>query len=246
MATTYQLSQLVCSCQTHLWVFQFGCVQGLKICTLISHTAQSRKRYGQSKNKNFFLKVINREDELGLVDMSEVRDQKNTTMDDPDLFQLYDRLDERSRNMKSLFKIDPELVLKGPIVLAEVYPDRKTFIDLKNAKADVDHYTIKLLIDTGADKTSLDIRIIKKLNLIKGNEATVIGHSNESALKNQYDCLLYMGIFKTIALPINVLDHNYEGQNVGFDGVLGRDLLKYFSFVYDGWNSTFKLTSIKI
>jgi hypothetical protein len=51
------------------------------------------------------------------------------------------------------------------------------------------------------------------------------------------------GIDKNI---INRLQLNRYKDDAMVDGVIGRDVLKYCSFAYDGWSHTFKLVAVDL
>jgi hypothetical protein len=139
---------------------------------------------------------------------------------------------------------NPLLTNDGPIVDAEIFSNDESFYSVKNFNGYDVYCKVKLLIDTGSNISGLDSRFIKQLKLKKQkgiNKATGVGGLHNV---NVYKAILFMPIFKDRALPIHIIEGNYETS--AYDGVIGRDVLQYCSFVYDGWSNTFKLLSVDI
>jgi hypothetical protein len=138
----------------------------------------------------------------------------------------------------------PTLMELGPIIEAEIHKDVSSFLHSKNFKESEQIRGIRMLIDTGSNISGLDRKIIDQLELSKyeGLEA-VHGVGGAYNLK-RYNCILYLPIFEKKALPLDVLEGDYS--EAPFDGVLGRDLLQYCRFTYDGWNNTYVLSAINI
>jgi len=138
----------------------------------------------------------------------------------------------------------PSLEDVGPIVEAEVHTSGESFLNIKNNYAKNEFSTVKLLIDTGSNISGLDRRFIKTLALQKYHSfASVDGVGGVHEL-SRYKCVLYLPIFQDKALPIDVIEGNYT--NAPYDGIIGRDVLRFCSFTYDGWSNTFKLMAIDI
>jgi len=98
--------------------------------------------------------------------------------------------------------------------------------------------TLNLLIDTGTGRTALDQAAIASLGLAPTGRASV--HTASTA-GTPHDCNLYdVSLliptgdggppFRLAALPV------LEGvfRNQGIDGLLGRDILRQFVFIYNG------------
>ncbi len=146
--------------------------------------------------------------------------------------------------MKGLQFTLPTLLDDGPIIEAEIHTNDKTFISIKNNNGNDTYCSVKLLIDTGSNISGLDTSFIQRLKLkrYKGNaQVDGVGGMHDVKL---YRCILYLPIFGERAMPIDVVEGNYN--NSPYDGVIGRDVLKYCSFTYDGWSNTFKLIAIDV
>ncbi len=133
---------------------------------------------------------------------------------------------------------------QGPVIEAEIHTDEISFLSIKNHQGYDVYSKVKLLIDTGSNISGLDRHYIKRLQLNEYNElATVDGMGGLYQLK-RYRCILYLPIFRDKALPIDVVEGDYA--NAPYHGVIGRDVLRFCSFTYDGWSNTFKLIAIDI
>lgn len=138
----------------------------------------------------------------------------------------------------------PTLQDSGPIIEAEIYRDDASFLSIKNLQSAEIFCKAKLLIDTGSNISGLDIKIIKQLKLKQyKDDATVDGVGGLHELKF-YKAILYLPIFQQQALPIDIVEGNYS--NSPYDGIIGRDVLRFCSFVYDGWSNTFKLVAVDV
>lgn len=138
----------------------------------------------------------------------------------------------------------PTLQDFGPIIDAEIHSNEQAFLNLKNLHTDIAYSSVKLLIDTGSNISGLDKRIIENLQLRQYMEgASVDGVGGIHQLK-LFRGILYLPIFQERALPFDVVEGDYS--NSPYDGIIGRDVLKYCSFVYDGWSNTFKLVAVDI
>lgn len=132
----------------------------------------------------------------------------------------------------------------GPVVETEIFPDAASFLNVKNNKGFEKYSRIKMLIDTGSNISGLDRSIIYQLGLkqYEGDEQ-VNGVGGQYNLK-RYSCILYLPIFRDKALPIDVLEGDYS--EAPFMGILGRDVLQFCQFTYDGWNNSYKLIAVEI
>lgn len=134
------------------------------------------------------------------------------------------------------------LLLHGPVVEAEIFSDEETFLKLKNFGTPETFSIVKLLIDTGSNISGLDRSIIRFLSLkgYQGTEEWVHGEGGSWQVK-RYGCVLYLPIFKKKALSIDVLEGNYS--TAPYDGIIGRDVLRFCDFHYDGVRNMFTLTA---
>ena len=132
----------------------------------------------------------------------------------------------------------------GPIIEAEIHTDEATFLHVKNFNGYHNYIITRLLIDTGSNISGLDKTIIQRLKLNQyHDDATVDGAGGRYELK-LYRGILYLPIFRDKALPIDLVEGDYS--NAPYNGIIGRDVLRFCSFVYDGWSHTFKLMAVDV
>ena len=129
----------------------------------------------------------------------------------------------------------------GPIAQGEIHFDEWSFLHTKNTRRLTPFAKVRLLIDTGASISGIDIRIINGLKLTpyKG-QSPVKGVSGIHALR-RYKCVLFLNIFGLKGLPLDVLEGDFSGSP--YDGIIGRDVLQFCSFSYHGPSDTFELNA---
>ena len=143
--------------------------------------------------------------------------------------------------MQNLVIVSPSLLAKGPLVEAEIYPNEISFLRHKNQEFHQPGLHVKLLIDTGSNISGLNRELIDRLQLpLYGDKAEIDGAGGSISL-NRYRCVLYMRIFGTKALPMDIVEGYFD--EVPYDGVLGRDVLQYCTLQFDGPNNVFRLSA---
>jgi hypothetical protein len=132
------------------------------------------------------------------------------------------------------------LLEHGPVVEAEIFSSEASFLQLKNFGTEENFAKVHLLIDTGSNISGLDRAFIHRLQLpsLAQKEEWADGPTGMWKVK-RYCCVLYLPIFDTKALNIEVLEGDYQRSHI--HGVLGRDILQYCHFLYDGKNNSFRL-----
>ncbi len=130
----------------------------------------------------------------------------------------------------------------GPIIEAEIFSNKESFLYEKNTQQKQQFQNVKLLIDTGSSISGLDKNLIEKLNLQAYEELAEIDGAGGIFNLKRYKCILYMHIFEKKGLSIDVIEGNYS--NTIYDGIIGRDVLKFCHLEYDGPNQTYKLKAI--
>jgi hypothetical protein len=146
-----------------------------------------------------------------------------------------------------LYEVESALIHKnlletGPVVEAEIFASEEAFLKFKNYGTPESFARVKLLVDTGSNISGLDHNIIKMLQLSSyaDTEDWVQGQGGSWQVL-RYSCVLYLPIFKKKALTFDVLGGNFHGSH--YDGVLGRDVLRFCEFKYDGIKNIFLLTA---
>ena len=132
------------------------------------------------------------------------------------------------------------LLENGPIVEAEIFPSEEAFLRFKNFNAPESFARVRLLIDTGSNISGLDRYFIRLLSLQPYPDTDEwVNVENGSWKVERYGCVLYLPIFKKKALTIDVLEGDFSGSQV--HGVLGRDILQFCNFRYNGISNEFRL-----
>jgi predicted aspartyl protease len=143
--------------------------------------------------------------------------------------------------MDNLVIITPTLFAKGPLVETEIYASEKIFLEHKNNSSKKKGVKVKMLVDTGSNISGLDRKLIDMLRLpLYQDKASVDGAGGITSL-NLYRCILYMDIFQTKALPMDIVEGNFD--NSPYHGVIGRDVLRFCNFHFDGPSNCFKISA---
>jgi predicted aspartyl protease len=142
--------------------------------------------------------------------------------------------------MENLVIITPTLFDKGALIDAEIYQSERSFLKEKNREPG--RVTrVKMLIDTGANISGLDRGLIDMLQLPHYSEKSFVDGAGGLASLNRYRCVLYLDIFKQKALPLDILEGRFE--NSPYDGIIGRDVLRFCNMHYDGPSNCFRLSA---
>ncbi len=141
--------------------------------------------------------------------------------------------------MKQFHTITSTMVGIGPIAHGEIFADESSFLLHKNNQHFSPFARVKLLIDTGSDISGIDHNIINGLNLNRYRENAEVNGVGGIHSVHLYKCILFLNIFGSKGLPIDVVEGNYSGSP--YDGVIGRDVLQFCSFLYHGPSNTFEL-----
>ena len=142
--------------------------------------------------------------------------------------------------MENLVIITPTLFDKGALIEAEIYQNERSFLKHKNREAG-QVTRVKMLIDTGANISGLDRGLIDMLQLAHYSEKTFVDGAGGLASLNRYRCVLYLDIFKQKALPLDILEGRFD--NSPYDGIIGRDVLRFCNMHYDGPSNCFRLSA---
>jgi len=132
----------------------------------------------------------------------------------------------------------PNLQLAGPIIQVIVIPP-KPVIDALNAKGmEAPSQRAIGLIDTGASCTCIDSTIAQSLNLIPRDTMKVQTAAGEDT-QILYDAAIILPVLPGIAITVQVLEAKLEKQP--YKVLVGRDVLKNCTLVYNGWENSYDL-----
>lgn len=131
----------------------------------------------------------------------------------------------------------PHLLENGPIYPVVLTPSFFTIKTLRLEKRDVPHIKVLALFDTGAQTTAVSDKVSSFLKLVPRGTAKVYT-SQSSKIVNEYDVALefdsniYLNTLRVFGADLR--DHS-------IDCLIGRDVLQFGVFTYDGPNKSFRL-----
>lgn len=143
--------------------------------------------------------------------------------------------------MEKLVIVTPALYNEGAVVEAEIYSNERTFLKIKNGELEQSPKCFKMLLDTGANISALDRPLIEMLQLPTYSEKAYVDGAGGLTSLHRYRCILYMNIFGQKALPLDILEGQFE--NSPYDGIIGRDVLQFCTMNYNGPANSFKLSA---
>ena len=130
----------------------------------------------------------------------------------------------------------------GPLFKGEIYADELSFLSSKNNRGYEPHIPVNLLVDTGSNISGVDYSIVQKLKLPKYEApAEVDGVGGKHSL-GLYRAVLFLDIFGQKGLPLDLIAGDYSQSP--YDGVIGRDVLQYCKFTFDGPANHFILEAV--
>jgi hypothetical protein len=144
--------------------------------------------------------------------------------------------------MKQLEKSGRQLLWQGPTLAGEVHPSELSFLSIKNGHSATPFWPVRLLIDTGSNISGLDASIVQHLKLPLYQGTTHVEGVGGMHEVKKYRCVLFLEVFGKKGLPLDVVAGQY--QNSPYDGIIGRDVLQYCKFIFDGPANQFHLEAI--
>jgi predicted aspartyl protease len=134
------------------------------------------------------------------------------------------------------------LFLYGPLFEGEIYSDEISFLANKNKQGYEPYVPVKLLVDTGSNISGLDHSVVQKLNLPKYESPAEVDGVGGIHSVGLFRCVLFLGIFGQKGLPLDLVAGDYS--NSPYDGIIGRDVLQYCKFLFDGPSNKFVLEAV--
>jgi predicted aspartyl protease len=132
----------------------------------------------------------------------------------------------------------PYLYQNGPTYSVVIKPSFITVGALHLEKKDISFIKISALIDTGAQTTAISQKVVDSLKLVPRGTAKIYT-SQSSKIVNEYDITLE---FDTDAYIDTLRVVGADLQDHSIDCLIGRDVLKYGVFTYNGPKQEFKLS----
>jgi hypothetical protein len=131
----------------------------------------------------------------------------------------------------------PNLENGGAIITVRIFPPFAVIKELQDKQEKIPSKTLNGLIDTGASCTAFDAPIATELNLIARDKQTVITPNAESE-HFLYDIVVAFGTDGT-GLSLQAFGTDLSKQS--YDILLGRDVFRNCTLVYNGWNNSYDL-----
>jgi len=143
--------------------------------------------------------------------------------------------------MQKLVVVSPSLYARGPIVDVEIFASEQSFLRHKNGEQSIPGLKTTMLVDTGSNISGLRRSLIENLQLPMYHEKVMIDGAGGMFSLDRFRCVIYMGIFGQKALPIDIVEGDFEQSE--YDGVLGRDVLRHCKMEFDGPSNAFRLSA---
>lgn len=140
--------------------------------------------------------------------------------------------------MPFIKKETSNIEIDGPVINITILPDIYTIQDYSSKGEQVPQKKVVALIDTGASCTCVNRPILDELKLQERDTNVVYTPSGktEQAL---YDACILIPTSSNGMISLQILGANLHGQP--YDALLGRDILKKCTFIYNGWDNSYYL-----
>lgn len=105
-----------------------------------------------------------------------------------------------------------------------------------------------MMIDTGADRTVVDVRVAEELGVAPHRFVSMVGVSQKPELCPEYRLTVVLamsddvtGVSIDVNFSANVVGMPAPNHKSAHYGLIGRDFLRHFRFTYDGPTGTFEI-----
>lgn len=132
-----------------------------------------------------------------------------------------------------------KLLHSGAVIVATIYATEKSSSAQQHKKAIT--ATANLLIDTGANISGLDKKIIHHTGLIAYPASELVDGVGGLQVVSRYKAYLQIPSVNSNLMSVDLLEGDFSYSP--YDGIIGRDVLQYFHFEYDGINNCFQLSA---
>lgn len=140
--------------------------------------------------------------------------------------------------MSFIKKETSNIEIDGPVINVTILPDINTIHDFASRGEEVPQKRISALIDTGASCSCVDRQILDELKLVSRDESDVYTPSGKTK-QALYDICISIPVNSDKLMNIQILGANLSGQPYGV--LLGRDVLKKCTLIYNGWDNSYFL-----
>jgi hypothetical protein len=132
----------------------------------------------------------------------------------------------------------PNLQNIGPIIEVVIFPPQPVFNKLRQEGLVPPDRKLIALIDTGASRSCIDDPIANELGLI-ARDVVQVQTPSGSSRQYVYDLGFAMPGLQTTIIPITAIGANLTNQP--YDALIGRDILKSCTLIYNGWDNSYQL-----
>ncbi|MEY3442567.1 MAG: hypothetical protein RLZZ519_848 [Bacteroidota bacterium] len=131
-----------------------------------------------------------------------------------------------------------DLEIYGPTIEVKVMPARAIVEGNSAQRLPVPSFIGLALIDTGASSSAIDYSVAKKLGLISYDFQEVLTPAG-STIQSVYDATIVIPLRDDLGFDVQVFGADLERQ--AFDVLIGRDILRYCTLIYSGWDNRYTL-----
>jgi predicted aspartyl protease len=133
----------------------------------------------------------------------------------------------------------PDLAASGALLQVFIFPPTSQYWTPGMDAQSIPLFVATGMVDTGASISAIDYSVAKKLNLISRD---IIPIMTPSGIKNHNTYDVNLMLPKTLehrSFDIEVVGSELLQQ--GFQVLIGRDVLKYCSFIFNGVDNSWQL-----
>jgi len=134
--------------------------------------------------------------------------------------------------------ISPNLIFHGPTIELLILPPKSVVEALHKQGKKIPQKKVLALIDTGATCTCIDSSVAKELELVSFDAKKVQTAGGED-LQAAYDVSVVLPLAKHMGIQVQVLEAKLTNQP--YSALLGRDILRECTLIYNGWNNSYQL-----
>lgn len=155
------------------------------------------------------------------------------------------KVKEMSSQYSNTLQISSNLEAIGAIIQIEIFKSNDDFLGYYRDKtANIKFHSVPAMIDTGAHITVIDSSFIENLGLSKSERIYKAKGFGGIVDKHSHKCILYNSICKNTGIPLDVFDNEFSHEP--YKAILGRDFLRDFTLIYDGWSNSFRLINVQV
>lgn len=132
----------------------------------------------------------------------------------------------------------PDLENIGPIIEVIIFPPEPVFKKFQEEGKPIPRKKVIALIDTGASCSCIDVSVAIELNLIAHDVVPILTPSGES-MQSVYDLGLGFPTLSSNIIAVQAVGSDLAKQP--YQSLIGRDILKHCTLVYNGWDNSYNL-----